>query len=322
MSFPLSQYFDDVSRIALGCMGFGGDWNASGYEPEHVKQMHNAIDAALDVGINFIDHADIYSKGRAEQVFGDVIKQRPELKDKLIIQSKCGIRLPSGHNPGRYDFSKDWVMRSVDGILERTKLEQLDVLLLHRPDPLMELDELADAMFQLNTSGKVAHFGVSNMHVHQIQYLQSALHKPLVANQLQMSLANLDWLNENLNAGMTSGHSQHFSPGIIEYCQTHNVQIQAWGCLAQGMYSGRSLDDQPQHVIETANLVAKMAAEFEVSKEAIVLAWLMRHPANIQPIIGTTNPSRIKACQEAVSVTLNREQWYELYVSARGEPLP
>ncbi|XOV77955.1 MAG: aldo/keto reductase family oxidoreductase [Aestuariibacter sp.] len=322
MSFPLSQYFDDVSRIALGCMGFGGDWNATQYDTSHVDQMHKALDAALDVGINVLDHADIYSKGRAEQVFGDVVKQRPELKEQLVIQSKCGIRLPEDEMPGRYDFSKAWVLQSVDGILQRLNIEQLDVLLLHRPDPLMELDELADAMFQLNTSGKVAHFGVSNMHVHQIQYLQSALHTPLVANQMQMSLANLDWLNESVSAGMREGNDLHFSPGVIEYCRSNKMQIQAWGCLAQGLFSGRDISDRPQHIKDTAELVARLAGEHQVSKEAIVLAWLMRHPANIQPVIGTTNPDRIRACQEAEKVQLSREHWYQLYVSARGEALP
>ncbi|BDX06421.1 aldo/keto reductase [Planctobacterium marinum] len=303
-------------------MGFGGDWNDEPYGAEHVSEMHGALDAALEAGINFIDHADIYTLGKAESVFGEVIKQRPELREQLIIQSKCGIKFDDDMGPGRYDFSKTWISQSVEGILSRLNIEQLDILLLHRPDPLMDLDEVAEVFAQLAKQGKVKHFGVSNMHVHQIAYLQSGLGHPLVANQLEMSLRNLDWLNESVTAGMSSGTQNHFSPGIIEYCRSNNVQIQAWGCLAQGLFSGRNLDGQPDNVIATASLVAALAEQYNVPREAIVLAWLMRHPAKIQPIIGTTNGDRIKACGRATEVSLTREQWYQLYVTSRGERLP
>lgn len=322
MRHPLTKYFDNISRLSLGCMGFGGDWNSEPYSSEHVQQMHSAIDAAMDAGINFFDHADIYTMNKAELVFGEVLKQRPELKDEIVIQSKCGIRFEDESAPGRYDFSKNYVMNSVDGILQRLGIEQLDILLLHRPDPLMELDELTDALFQLKASGKVAHFGVSNMHAHQIAYLQSGMDFPIIVNQMEMSLKNLDWLNEGVTAGMTAGHSVHFSPGIVEHCQSNDIQIQAWGCLAQGLYSGRDLAGMPQNIIDTAGLVAHMAHSFGVSREAIVLAWLMRHPAKIQPIIGTTNPDRIRACAQAEPVELSREQWYQLYVASRGDRLP
>ena len=244
------------------------------------------------------------------------------VKEKIIIQSKCGIRFDDEHGPGRYDFSAQWIARSVEGILSRLGIEQLDILLLHRPDPLMETDEVASVFQQLITDGKVKHFGVSNMHVHQVAYLQSVIDAPIVAHQLEMSLKNLDWLNESVTAGMSVGADKHFSPGIIEYCRSNNVQIQAWGCLAQGLYTGRDLSGQPQSVIDTANLVVKLAAEYGVPREAMVLAWLMRHPANIQPVIGTTNTARIKACSQAGSVHLTREHWYQLYVTSRGERLP
>lgn len=321
-SIPLAQSFPSVSSIGLGCMGFGGDWSNDPFQAAHVSEMHQALDAALEGKINFIDHADIYTMGKAESVFGEVLKQRPELREQLVIQSKCGIKFDDELAPGRYDFSKYWITQSVDGILARLNIEQLDILLLHRPDPLMELAEVAETFSQLQQQGKVKHFGVSNMHAHQIAYLQSGLSQPLIANQMEMSLRNLDWLNESVTAGMASGTANHFSPGIIEYCRSNNMQIQAWGCLAQGLFSGRNLDGQPENVIATANLVAIMAEEFKVSKEAIVLAWLMRHPANIQPIIGTTNPERIKACAQATEVQLSREQWYQLYVTSRGERLP
>lgn len=319
---PLRNSFPSLSSLGLGCMGFGGDWSAEPYRAEHVSEMHAAVDAALEAGINFIDHADIYTLGKAESVFGEIIKQRPELREQLVIQSKCGIRFDDDLGPGRYDFSTSWITQSVEGILSRLNIEQLDILLLHRPDPLMELDEVVEVFDELTAQGKVKCFGVSNMHAHQIAYLQSGLNAPLVANQLEMSLRNLDWLNESVTAGMSAGTQNHFSPGILEYCRSNNVQIQAWGCLAQGLFSGRNLDGQPDNVIATANLVAALADEYNVPREAIVLAWLMRHPANIQPIIGTTNIERIKACARATEVSLTREQWYQLYVTSRGERLP
>lgn len=322
MSLPLQHYFPDVSRIALGCMGFGGSWDKQAFSQEHVQQMHRATDAALECGINFFDHADIYTLGKAESVFGEVLKQRPGLRDNIIIQSKCGIRFDDELGPGRYDFSKAWINYSVDGILSRLNIEQLDILMLHRPDPLMEPEEVAEVVQQLRASGKVKQVGVSNMHAYQVEALQSLLDMPIVAHQLEMSLKNLDWLNESVTSGMNAGNQCHFSPGIIEYCRQNKTQIQAWGCLAQGIYTGRDISEQPESVINTTNLVAKLADDYQVSKEAIVLGWLMRHPANIQPVIGTTNPQRIRACMEAKNVTLTREHWYSLYVASRGERLP
>lgn len=321
-SFPLGKHFPGISSIGLGCMGFGGDWSNAPFSQEHVSQMHAAVDASLEAGITFFDHADIYTMGKAEAVFGEVLKARPELKDRMVIQSKCGIRFDDELGPGRYDFSPEWILKSVDGILQRLNIEQLDILLLHRPDPLMEPDAVAATFEKLLDSGKVKHFGVSNMHAHQVDFLQGYLGQKLVAHQLELSLKNLDWLNESVTAGMNVGTASHFSPGVIEQSRRNHIQIQAWGCLAQGLYTGRDISGQPQNVIETANLVAKMAAEYQMSKEAIVLGWLMRHPANVQPIIGTTNPDRIKACAQVERLELSREHWYQLYVTSRGERLP
>lgn len=322
MALALAKYFAQVSPIAMGCMGFGGGWEDTSYDKSHVKHMQQALDACLEVGINFFDHADIYTRGKAEAVFGEVLKQRPELRQQMIIQSKCGIRFEDNQGPGRYDFSTGWITGSVEGSLKRLGIEQLDILLLHRPDPLMQIDELARAFEMLKSSGKVRLFGVSNMHAYQVDFLQKQLGLPLVVNQLEMSLANLDWLNESVTAGMNNGAQQHFSPGILEFAQNQGMQLQAWGCLAKGLYSGKDASTMPQHVQQTCELVAKLAAEYQVSKEAIVLAFLMRHPAGIQPVIGTTNPQRILACAQASSVQLTREHWYSLFVSARGERLP
>lgn len=318
----LQQHLPLSSRLVFGCMGLGGGWNNNAVTTEHVSQAHHAVDAALEAGMTLFDHADIYTFGKAEQVFGEVLKQRPELRGQIAIQSKCGIRFEDGDIPGRYDFSKDWIINSVEGILQRLNIEQLDLLLLHRPDPLMEADEVAAAFSQLTEQGKVQHFGVSNMQLPQMDYLNSQLSKPLVANQLELSLSHLSWLEQGITSGCSGQSVANFVPGTLEYCMKNQVQLQSWGSLSQGLFTGRELTNAPESVKQTANIVAQLAEQYAVSKEAIVLAWLMRHPANIQPVIGSTNRARILACSQATEITLSREHWYQLYVSARGEALP
>ena len=320
-SQPLSQYFPDVSPLVFGCMGLGGDWDAPQTTGEQRDAGFLAIETALEQGFNCFDHADIYTRGKAEALFGDFLKTQPALRDQMIIQSKCAIRFADETHVGRYDFSADYIERSVEGSLRRLGIGQLDILLLHRPDPLMEIDEVARVLEKLQHSGKIRYIGVSNFGAPQQQLLQSALKQPLVVNQLQMSLQNLDWLEANVLTGMAQGAQHYFGYGALEYCQLNKVQIQAWGSLAQGKFSGagQQLTAREQ---QTAQLVATLASEYQVSAEAIVLAWLSRHPAAIQPVIGTTNPARIKACAQAADVMLSREHWYALYVSSRGERLP
>ena len=317
--FALEKQLPGISRLVLGCMGFGGSWDNQSTSAEQRQQAFSAIDAALDHSINFFDHADIYTLGKAEQVFGDYLKQAPQQRDKLFIQSKCAIRFADAQGPGRYDFSASYIVQSVEQSLRRLQTDYLDILLLHRPDPLMQPEEVAQAFEQLRQKGKVKHFGVSNMGWAQLQYLQQALAQPLLVNQLQMSLADIDWLEETVLTGMAQGAQHHFNYGTLEYCVRHGVQLQSWGSLAQGRYSS----NQPQQADEaTALLVAQLAEHYSCSHEAIVLAWLMRHPAKVQPVIGSTKPARIAACAEALDITLSREHWYQLYVSRRGQPLP
>lgn len=322
MKIPLHLREEKVSRIGLGCMEFGGGWDDSPINSTHIKHMHEAIDAALEVGIHFFDHADIYKKGKAEQVFGQVLKARPELREQIVLQSKCGIRLQDESGSGRYDFSADWIRTSVENTLTRLNIQQLDVLLLHRPDPLMQPEEIAKVFNELHETGKVKYFGVSNMHAYQIQFLQHYLDHPLIVNQLEMSLLNHHWIDEGFNASRRVDNEHTFSPGIIEHCQLQNIQLQAWGCLAQGLFSGKDLSGQSERIVNTANLVANLAAAYQTTPEAIVLGWLMRHPAGIQPIIGTTNKERIKACSRAKDLLLNRNHWYDLLVTIRGEAIP
>lgn len=319
---PLDTHLPGVSTLSYGCMGLGGGWNDNPVNQELVKQTHDIVDVVIGSGINFFDHADIYTMGKAEEVFGRVLAERPELRGSIYLQSKCGIRFEDGQGPNRYDFSAQWIEDSVNGILRRLQTDYLDILLLHRPDPLMEADEVAGAFEKLKSSGKVRHFGVSNMQGQQMQFLQRALDMTLVANQLEMSLQHHGWLDEGICVNNDDGKAWNFAPGTLEYCQMNNVQIQSWSSLCRGIYSGRDVSNESRATQQTAQLVSRLAAEYGVSPEAILLAFLRRHPASIQPVIGTTNLDRIKACQQATDITLSREHWYSLYVTARGQNVP
>ncbi len=319
---PLKNIIPKISPLACGCMGLGGAWDNTPVTSNHQYQAEAFVEAALASGITFFDHADIYTRGKAEQVFGEVLAKRSGLREQVILQSKCGIRLTDSAGPGRYDFSKEWIIASVEGSLKRLQTDYLDILLLHRPDALMEPEEVASAFEHLYRQGKVGHFGVSNMNQHQINWLQRSIEQPLIVNQLEINLSKLDWLNDGTEVNVANHCDSHFVPGLLEYSQQQGIQLQAWGCLSQGLFSGRDVADQPPRIQQTARLVATMAEELGVSREALVLAWIMRHPAGIQPVLGTTNPERIHACAEAVDLRLTREQWYQLYVSARGQRLP
>jgi len=319
---PLAKHLPHVSKLVFGCMGLGGGWNKDAITDAHVKQAHECIDNAIEGGINFFDHADIYTFGKAEQVFGKALSERPELREHMYIQSKCGIRFEDDLGPKRYDFSPKWIEQSVEASLKRLNTDYLDVLMLHRPDPLMEVNEIARIFSCLKESGKVRNFAVSNMQQHQMNFLQHALDMPIVANHIEASLQTHQFVDEGVYAGNSDGKDLNFTPGSIEYCRHFEIQIQSWGSLCQGLYSGSDLSNASQADINTSLLVNKLAALYETSAEAIVLAWLLRHPASIQPIIGTTNAKRIKASCDAVNVELTREHWYALYVSAKGHELP
>lgn len=311
-----------TNPIVYGCMGLGGGWNQNPVSAQDVQQAHAVVDTLLDQGINFIDHADIYTFGKAEVVFGKVLKERPELADQLVLQSKCGIRFEDHLGPGRYDFSKEWLESSVDGILERLGIQHLPILLLHRPDPLMSAEEVGDTLNKLKETGKVGGFGVSNMSAAQMDLIQQHLNTKLIANQMELSLSKLDWIDDGVMHNVGSDKSVSFPSGTIEYCIKQEVQLQAWGSLSQGLFTGRDNSDQSSNVQQTSAVVNELSHLYGVSKEAIVLAWLMKHPANVMPVIGTTNLDRIRACNEATSVNLSREHWYKLYVTSRGEVLP
>jgi len=307
----------ETSRICYGCMSL----------PE-ADDPDAALDAAREQGITLFDHADIYGTGESEAIFGRWLAERPALRDSIIVQSKCGIRFagePDDHAPHRFDFSYQHIVDSVEGSLRRLATDSLDVLLLHRPDALCDPDEVARAFDHLHGSGKVRHFGVSNHSLHRIELLRSHIDQPLVANQIEISLMR----PQPLAAGMrwnTAAEAINDEDGTVDYCRRHQIRVQAWSPLARGRLSGAS--PRPKHDPDLERLhaacamVAHCAEAHGCSADAIVLAWLLRHPAGVQPVIGSRDPARIAACCRAVDCALSREEWYRLLGAAEGEGLP
>ncbi len=315
----------EVSRIIAGCMKLGGGWTAGVAVGEaHAAQAEAFIAGALDAGVNYFDHADVYAWGNAEEAFGRGLARHPGLRSRIVIQTKCGIRWkdePTGA-PHRYDFSRGHIVAAVEGSLRRLKTDYLDILLMHRPDPLWEGEEIAAAFAELKAAGKVRHFGVSNMNAGQMAYLQHFLDEPLVANQLQMSLLHHGFVEAGISFNQVSeGYPQGWE-GVLEYCRLNGVAPQAWSPLDKGLLVGAPLAGLSPAQRAAAELVRRMAAEKGAPAEAVALAWLLRHPAGIMPVLGTTDPGRFAACAAATSVSLSREEWYGLLESARGRPVP
>ena len=306
----------EVSRIGQGCMRLSSD----------PAVAVATIRAALDAGIRFFDHADIYGRGERERTFSAVWREFPGLRSQIVIQSKCGIRFAgdTGPNaPKRFDFSYEHILASVEGSLHRLGTDYLDILLLHRPDALVEPAEVARAFSALYQQDKVRYFGVSNHTPGQIELLRRWVDQPIVANQLQLSIAHTHLIDEGLVMNRADWPTPLRGEGTLDYCRLHDITIQAWTPLAAGMLTGKPLPETADpSVARTASLVAELAADKGVSREAIAIAWLLRHPAGIQPIIGTTNPSRIQAACQADGVTLSREEWYRLLIAGRGQELP
>ncbi len=299
------------SRIAYGCMPLGGSWDHHGVISAQAQQKAvAAVRAAIDAGITFFDHADIYCRGLSETVFAQALKEIGCARARLVLQSKVGIRFggdPGAGSPGRYDFSYEHIVASVEGSLKRLGTDYLDIYLLHRPDALVEPDEVARAFDLLHHSGKVRWFGVSNHNRGDIELLQSCLKQPLVVNQLELSLVHSELIHAGLVANQQ--HIGHGAEGILAFCRVHNITVQAWGPLA----NGRALGSQENpKAAKLATVVGEIAAKHKVDAQAIPVAWLLRHPAGIQPILGTTNPARIAASCAADRVSLDRDDWYRL----------
>lgn len=308
-------------RLLYGCMGLGGGWDTTPYGPADIDAAEAAVRAALDSGITTFDHADIYRHGKSEAVFGEVLSRTPGLRERIVLQTKCGIRLADGDRPGSYDLRSASIVRRVEESLARLRTDVIDVLLLHRPDPLADPDDIASALTSLHEQGLVRRFGVSNMSGWQITQLRSSLGLPLVANQLEMSLQRRDWVEAGVLVNTPEAAGLGYPHGTAEYCRATGIALQAWGALAQGRYTGR--EETPDEVA-TARLVASLAEAKNTTPETILLWWLRRHPARIAPVVGSARPERIRACADAAvrEPELTHDEWYDLWLTARGAPLP
>jgi len=293
-----------ASEISLGCMRISGMSN---------QEISTLIHTALDEGINFFDHADIYGGGKSEAKFAEALDMNASLREKMILQTKCGIR------QGYFDFSKEHILEAVDGSLKRLRTDYVDVLLLHRPDALVEPEEVAEAFTILENSGKVKYFGVSNQNPMQIELLKKSVKQKLVANQLQFSITNTGMVDAGINVNMEIDPSVNRDGSILDYCRLNDITIQPWSPFQYGFFQGVFLDNDK--FPELNQKINEIAAAKGVTNTAIAIAWILRHPAKMQPIVGTTNPSRVKDVAKASEVTLTRPEWYEIYRAA-GNKLP
>ncbi len=294
----------DVPVIAVGCMRL---------DSLDRQDAERFVHTALDEGANFFEHADIYGGGRCEEIFADAAGMSSSVRGKVILQSKCGIR------PGMFDFSREHILASVDGSLKRLKTDYLDVLLLHRPDALVEPEEVAAAFDELEQSGKVRHFGVSNQHPRQIDLLKKYVRQPLVANQLQLSITNANMITSGFNVNMENSAAINRDGGILDYCRLHDLTIQPWSPFQFGFFEGVFLGSDKFPELNAK--IAEVAQKYGVSDTTVVMAWLLRHPARMQPVTGTMNTGRLKDCCKASEVHLTREEWYAILLSA-GNVLP
>jgi predicted oxidoreductase len=294
----------EVPVVAVGCMRINS---------LEKNEAETFVQSALEQGANFFDHADIYGGGTCEEIFAEAIHMNADIREKIILQSKCGIR------KGMFDFSKEHILHSVDGILKRLNTDYLDVLLLHRPDALMEPEEVAEAFDTLERSGKVRHFGVSNQNPMQIQLLQKYVKQPLVANQLQLSITNANMISNGINVNMVNDSAINRDGSVLDFCRLNDITIQPWSPFQYGFFEGVFLGNEK--FPELNQQIDEIAAKYEVSNTTIAIAWLLRHPANMQPVIGTMNLDRLKDCCKASEIHLTREEWYSIYRAA-GNILP
>ncbi|WP_310550984.1 aldo/keto reductase [Paenibacillus glufosinatiresistens] len=294
----------EVPVVAVGCMRINS---------LDKTQAERFVQTALDEGANFFDHADIYGAGECETIFAEAVHMTDAVREKLILQSKCGIR------QGQFDFSKEHILNSVDGILQRLHTDYLDILLLHRPDALVEPEEVAEAFDRLESSGKVRHFGVSNQKPMQIELLKKHVKQPLVANQLQLSITNATMISNGINVNMENDAAVDRDGSILDYCRLHDITIQPWSPFQYGFFEGVFLGSGKFPELNAA--IDRIAARYNVSATTIAIAWLLRHPAKMQPVIGTMNLERLIDCCRAADVHLSREEWYEIYRAA-GNVLP
>lgn len=291
----------------------------------NVDDAAKVLDTVTDKGVNFIDSADIYGGGKSEEIFGQALKQSGVKREDLIIQSKGGIVLDPKRSHGdlvfgqRYDFSKQHLIEAVDGILKRMGIDYLDFFLLHRPDALMEPDQIAAAFDELQAAGKVRHFGLSNCNPMQVELIQSAISQKLMVNQLQFGVMHTGPIDFGLHVNMSDDRSVNHDGEIIEYSRLHNMTIQAWSPYQYGMFEGPFIDN-PKFP-ELNKKLQELADAKGVTKNAIATAWILRHPANMQVILGSMNQEHLKESIAGADVELTKQEWYDVYFAA-GNTLP
>lgn len=293
-----------VPVIAVGCMRISSLSKAD---------AEKFIKTALDEQANFFDHADIYGGGKCEEIFADAVCMNDDVREKLIIQSKCGIC------KGMFDFSKKHIIESVEGSLKRLKTDYLDILLLHRPDALVEPEEVAEAFDKLESSGKVRYFGVSNQNPMQMQLLQKHLKQTIIANQLQLSITNANMISNGINVNMENASAVNRDGSVLDYCRLHDITIQPWSPFQYGFFEGVFLGNA--RFPELNRKIDEIAGKYQVSNTTITISWILRHPAHMQPLSGTMNVNRLKDICKAPDIRLTREEWYEIYCAA-GNILP
>lgn len=297
----------EVSEVVLGLMRIS---------EMTVDQVEELIESALAVGINAFDIADCYGHGKCEQILGEVLKCRPDLREKMWIQSKCGIRMEEFTY---FDFSKEHILEAVDGILKRLNVDYIDSLLLHRPDALMEPAEIAEAFDLLKAQGKVIDFGVSNQNPMMMALIQKDVNQPLVANQLQLSAAFTPSFDAGFHVNMKQEAGIVRDSSIFEYCRLHDVVIQAWSVLQFDYFGGVFLGSEKYP--ELNQVLNRLAEKYHVSPSAVAIAWVLRYPVKMQAVIGTTKKARVAEAAKAAEIQLTRKEWYEIYLAA-GNDLP
>ncbi|VME62219.1 aldo/keto reductase family oxidoreductase [Streptococcus pneumoniae] len=303
----LGQDDKELSEIVLGMMRI---------KYKSVKEVEELVETALSVGINAFDLADIYGRGRCEELLGLVLKNRPDLREKMWIQSKCGIRIEEFTY---FDFSKDYIIKSVDGILQRLKIDHLDSLLLHRPDALMESDQVAEAFDLLYKQGKVRDFGVSNQNPMMMEFLKKDVKQPLAVNQLQLSAAFTPGFESAFHVNMEDSQAAMRDGSIFEYCKLHDVVIQAWSVLQFGYFKGNFVGNEKFQALN--QVLDRLAIKYGVTSSTIAISWILRYPAKMQAVVGTTNPKHLREVSQAANFSLTRKEWYEIYLAA-GNNLP
>lgn len=303
----LGQDDKELSEIVLGMMRI---------KDKSVKEVEELVETALSVGINAFDLADIYGRGRCEELLGLVLKNRPDLREKMWIQSKCGIRIEEFTY---FDFSKDYIIKSVDGILQRLKIDHLDSLLLHRPDALMESDQVAEAFDLLYKQGKVRDFGVSNQNPMMMELLKKDVKQPLAVNQLQLSAAFTPGFESAFHVNMEDSQAAMRDGSIFEYCKLHDVVIQAWSVLQFGYFKGNFVGNEKFQALN--QVLDRLAIKYGVTSSTIAISWILRYPAKMQAVVDTTNPKHLREVSQAANFSLTRKEWYEIYLAA-GNNLP